>query len=301
MTEVKPGPIDAYFANAAYLPVQPSLRNKLRAVLDSNASQEVRRAALEEAAQAFPVFAYNLLKLINSPVFNLKTKILVIKQAVTLPTFDKLAEMLKAMPDYPAETEKIFSMARFEEHGRAAALTVQLLSQLSRKFSTLDRERYYTAALIHDIGRLFLVLGDPAGYSRLMREKTPGTQFIEIERGYFGTDHAMLSALAIEKMGVVDKEIVAAVRQHHEVPSGNAVVLAYADRIIKRFGIGLGLTTEMWQAMSSDNYDDLKLKVAVEETLHQTVGEVLMHVLSEVDTLLTSGLAQFKTLVGTVE
>lgn len=292
-----PGLIESYFSKTPYLPIRPDVRAKLRLVMESTAeAQEVRRMALEEAAYAYPLFAYNLLKLVNSEVFNLKTKIVAIKQAVLLPTFDKFGELIAASPDYPPELEAGFSLARFEEHGRASALAVQLLASLGRRFSTVDRERLYTAALLHDVGRVFLVMSDPAGYARVQREDPEAPSIVESERKYFGTDHATLGANALEAVGISDKGMLEGVRGHHEVPTGEAVLVAYADRIVKRFGIGPSDALSL--SAGQTGQDDVRMKVAVEEALHHTIGDILMHVLSDIDGRIIAGMPNLKSLTG---
>ena len=290
------GPVESYFSKTAYLPVQSAIRANLKTVIESTAPQEVRRTAIEEAAYAFPLFSYNLLKLVNSSVFNLKSKVVTLKQAATLPTFDMLADLIRSMPEYPADMEPTFSAVRFEEHGRATALTVQLLSSLGRRFSTLDRERFYTSALLHDVGRIFLLLSDVQGYRRIIAENTESTSVIDAEKKYYGTDHATVGVLALEAIGIGDADLLNGVRQHHETPSGPGVLVAYADRIVKRFGIGPSLAGAM--SVSPDAADDARLKVALEETIHMTVGDALMHVLSEIDSTLSSGMPQYKSLIG---
>lgn len=270
----------------------------MQAIIASSEGQEIRRTAMEEAVHAYPMVAFNLLKLVNSAVFNLKTKIVTLKQAVALPTFEKFTELLNSMPDYPPERERCFSLRRFEEHGRSAALAVQLLSALGKRFSTLERERLYTAALIHDIGRIFLVLSDMEGYVRVLNRNEGAPSVIEAEKKYFGTDHSALGVVAVQSLGITDEWVVAAVRDHHAVPAGPAVLVAYADRIVKRFGIGPSDAGEQVSLVAGDPQEETRLKVAVEETVHVTIGEALMHVISEIDTVLTSGMATFKTVAG---
>lgn len=292
------GLVEAYFSKNTYLPVQPVVRKKMIGILESNASMEVRRAALEEAVYAFPLVAYNLLRYINSDVFKLKTKIVVLKQAVSLPTIDKLSELIRAMPEVAPEVDEKFSLSRFEEHARATALSVQILATLAKKFSTLDRERVYTAAMIHDVGRLFLVMSDIGGYMTVFRESADMPSVIEAERKYYGTDHAVLGGLAAEAAGIKDADVLTAIKMHHDIPTGAGVLLAYADRIVKRFGIGPSGGTSM--NILSAGQDDNRLKAAVEEEVHMTIGEILMHVLSEVDTQMAGGMVQFKMVVGAV-
>lgn len=255
--------------------------------------------AVEDMAYAHPLFSYNLLKLVNSPVFNLKNKIVGLKQAVLLPTFDKLAELFGAMPEYPADLDDIFSLSRFEEHSRATALTVQILAGLGRRFSSVDRERYITAALLHDVGRVFLLLSDPPGTLKMMKESEETGLVIENEKKYFGTDHATLGALAMDAAGISDVDLLDAVRMHHGVPSGAGVLVAYADRVVKRFGIGP--SEGMALSVTPETQEDLRLKVALEETVHLTVGEVLMRILSEIDTLMISGPRAAQSLAGAPE
>ncbi len=293
--------VETYFSKHPYLPITPRLRHQLQAILDSSAPQETRRSAVEEAAYAYPTFTFNLLKLVNSEKFNLKTKIVVIKQASTIPTFELLADLLNQMPDYPADLESRFSLGKLEEHGRATALAVQLLATIGKRFSTQERERFFTAAILHDIGRCFLVMSDLNGYLKVVRdaEGDEESSVMIAEKTYFGTDHATLSAVALESIGITDTDMLTAVREHHGFPAGPTVLLAYADRFVKRFCIGPSDGVVMSVSMS--NPDETRLKVALEEVLHMTIGDILMHVLSEIDTALTSGMVQFKYLAGGVK
>ncbi len=276
-----PGQVETYFQHNDYLPVRPVLRARLQSILDSRSSPEMRRVAIEETAYVFPLFAFNLLKLVNSSKFNLKTKIVVLKQAMTFPTLEQFADLVCIMPEYPAELSDVLSLDRFEQHSRAAAVTVQILSSIGKRFSTLDRERLFSAALFHDIGRIFLAVSDPDGYQRLVSKTDESMPRLQAERMYFGTDHATVGALALESIGIADADVLSAVRLHHDVPPGFGVLVAYADRLVKRFGVGPSTGSDM--AVGVETRDDAVLRVAVEETVHETIGEVLMHVLSEVD------------------
>lgn len=289
-----PGAVETYFQHNPYLPIRSHVRAKLRSIIDSNASVEMRRVSLEEASYAFPLFAFNLLKLVNSTKFNLKSSIVVLKQAASLPTFEQLTDLVGAMPEYPDELDAIFSLNHLEEHGRAVGLTVQILASLAKRFSTQERERFYTAALFHDIGQLFLAVTDPDGYARLATKYEEAASMSDAEKVYYGTDHGTVSALALEAIGIQDADLLTAVREHHGVPAGSAVLVAYADRIVSRFGIGPASGTDISVGMESQ--DEARLRVAVEEVVHLTVGEILMHVLSEIDTALATSQAQQKSL-----
>ena len=132
-----------------------------------------------------------LLKLVNSAYFSLPRKIDTVTRAVNMIGMRELRNLTMA-----ASAAEVFAripgnlidMAAFWQHSVYCGL---LARNLAERCSVLHSERLFTAGLLHDVGRLLMLmkLPDEIGKAESIRlqSKKP---ICEIEQGLVGFDHA---------------------------------------------------------------------------------------------------------------
>jgi HD-like signal output (HDOD) protein len=103
----------------------------------------------------------------------------------------------------------------FNEIMRVSITTAHFTHGIARSVSLADTAIAFTSGLLHSMGRLVLLYNKPHDYEALWCTADSGTApSIEAERLIFGTDHARLGALAVDRWNLPGK-IGALVGNYH--------------------------------------------------------------------------------------
>lgn len=194
-----------------------------------------------------PVLAGSVLRLANSAVYSQRQAVTSITAAINMIGIDRLrnvvtalsvSQMWKKLPSAEG-----WSTADFNEHGLATAiLAATLADHMPNDFA----EGAFLAGLLHDLGKLLIVMAVPNDYRQIAaRYEGPGDQtWTECEREVLGTDHAVLSSLALEQWKIAEP-IRRAVRWHHDPERKHlSQIVGLADNIANAIGYSvLPLTT----------------------------------------------------------
>ncbi len=226
------------------LPPFPAVINR---ALDLMNNPRTSVQDIVEAIQYDQAITANVLKVCNSAYYGLRQPVGNLKDAVLFLGFTQLLEILlsgmsgammtRAVTGYDLEPGELW------KHSVSAALLSQIIP---RRLNREPSPMHFTAALIHDIGKVLLnsYVGQQ---SQAIKERVRfgGVTFLEAEKEILGIDHAELSALITEKWNFPG-EIVQAIRYHHtpmEAESNlEAVYLIYlSDLIAILSGIGGGM------------------------------------------------------------
>ena len=206
-------------ASLKSLPTVPKLYQALAAELDSGRCNAKSVATIIEQDMAMTL---RLLQLVNSAFFGLGRKVTNIRDAVTLLGFEPIrslvasAELFRSMSKICSP--KGFSLEDEQAHAaRVAGIAQTLLS---------DREQArtaFSAAILHDIGRVALAVALPEEYGRARElaaaEKLPAH---EAEQRVFECTHAEIGAHVLALWGLPNA-LVEAVAFHHrpaQLPEG---------------------------------------------------------------------------------
>ncbi|WBF67287.1 HDOD domain-containing protein [Desulfovibrio subterraneus] len=189
------------------------------------------------------VLTLALLRLVNSPLYaggRGEAPIGSVRAAVGIVGGRQLAGLAFAAGqmgsrlNVPAE----LSMTEFWRH---SLMVAGLARSLAKRAGFEDPERYFTAGLLHDMGRLLLVerLGHAiAGvYGEASAQDIP---FHVAETRALGFDHGAVGAAALQAWGV-DARLVKAVREHHSQDMASdspeyAAVVGVADFMARALG-----------------------------------------------------------------
>ncbi|UZP67403.1 HDOD domain-containing protein [Desulfovibrio mangrovi] len=190
------------------------------------------------------VLTLALLRLVNSPLYasgsNRQNSVGSVRDAVDMVGSRQLASLAFAagqMSNQRAVSNEL-SMREFWRH---SLMVAGLARSLAIRAGFADPERFFTAGLLHDVGRLMLV-------ERLGREiigiygeaSAQDMPFQMAERNALGFDHGAVGAAALQAWGL-DGRLVQAVREHHsqDMSSGYpeyAAVVGVADFMARALG-----------------------------------------------------------------
>jgi HD-like signal output (HDOD) protein len=169
------------------LPPFPQTALELTKVL--GASPDLQKAG--RLISADPTLSSQVLRMCNSPIIGLRSRVISIEQATVLLGAERLRNLAitSSMIDFARKALPEPQMDHFWQHSFMAAMLTQYLAQRRRFF---EKDQAYIAGLLHDIGQVpqwMLVIEDkvasqvaPAGWVDNPRA----------EREYFGIDHCEL-------------------------------------------------------------------------------------------------------------
>ena len=194
----------------------PPFSPTLNRVLASLGREDVSFSYLAELIEKDTVLAGNILKLVNSALYNRRAEVSSIRYAVTLLGVNKLRNAVLSMSVArmwtAMKTPAGWSTKQFNMHSVAVAVLCDLMAQ---RVSVAYQEGAFAAGLLHDLGRLLIATSLPEQYTQVMTlyDET-GQNLCECERSVIGIDHAEVSALALVSWNL-PRPIRTAVRFHH--------------------------------------------------------------------------------------
>jgi putative nucleotidyltransferase with HDIG domain len=223
-------------------PGMPGTAVKLLGLIDDPA---MRVSQIEEILRHDPGLTANVLRLANSAYFGIPSKVGSIRQAVILLGLKRLIQMViaacvsaimdKSVPGYDLPPGELW------RHSIAASVAAEGLVKVLKVEAA---EEIFTAALLHDVGKL--VLGDfvKDEFKQIETAVSQGIGFEMAEKIVLGTNHAEVGARILTKW-LLPPEIVNAVQFHHAPEASEQVnsmldIVHVANFISMMIGIGIG-------------------------------------------------------------
>lgn len=176
-----------------------------------------------ELVRAEPSISARILLMANSALYGFASRVDSLPQAVVLLGLARIKALAvtAAAAAYTKTAHKVEELRRCWRHTLACA---QLTAELARACQ-LDPDRAYTAGLMHDIGRLGLVVAFPDKYVRTLRDAAEKSlDVLDYERQRFGMDHAELGCLLLGHWNF-PPEFLPIAGRHHDRPGGAEVDL----------------------------------------------------------------------------
>jgi putative nucleotidyltransferase with HDIG domain len=219
-------------------PGMPATAAKLLPLLDNPDSTP---AEVENIVKYDPGLTANILKLTNSAYFGIPTKVSSIKQAIILLGWKRLLQvvtticmsplMKKAIPGYDLRSGELW------KHSIAVAVAAELLVK-ALKIS--DADDVFTAALLHDVGKLILGSFVKKDLEQIQAMVTKGITFDVAESMVLGTNHAEVGGQILHKWSF-PAELVNAVQWHHDPEScENSCILSDIVHVANAVGLMTG-------------------------------------------------------------
>ncbi len=207
---------------------------------------------LAKVIQADPAMAAKVLKLANSSYYGFRQKIANIPQAVTLLGFATLKNTLLAAAvfDLFRAAGTGFDLPALWTHSVTAATAAKLLAKRTR---FPQSETAFTAALMHDVGKIILARFAPLGLAEIVDTiETEQLAMHDAEKKVLGLSHPALGAWVLGRWGLPAPIVEAVEFHHHPTRAQNGFDLAgivyLANILAHRSGIGYsgdGMEREM--------------------------------------------------------
>jgi putative nucleotidyltransferase with HDIG domain len=204
------------------LPSFPAVASKLLQLL---AKEDVPMRRIVEVMRTDPAFSSGILRVANSALFGFASKVETVKHAVVVVGLDRVRTLTLtvAMGSYLKAALRIAVLRGCWRHSLACAL----LSEELAEACSMHLDRAYTAGLLHDVGRLGLLVVHPAEYSKLLTvtEQNAG-DVLEMERKLFDMDHCQAGRRLMREWKFPEEFHEIAARHHAEPARGEFNLLA---------------------------------------------------------------------------
>lgn len=215
-----------------------------------------------------------LLKLVNSAFYSFPRKIETVSQAVSVVGTSQVRDLslatsvADAFKNLPSD---LIDVDAFWRHSLACGVAARAIAGLR---SETNVERFFVAGILHDLGRLVLIMRAPDEARLVMqRAQERGALLFETEREVIGFDHGRVGGALMEHWTMPDS-LREAVRFHHEPAKAErfpveAATVHVADIIAN--GLQLGGSGERFvppmsaSAWASLGVDPLMIPFAVDQ------------------------------------
>lgn len=193
-------------------PFHPAALKLLNIASDSGTAM----ADFEAIFRADPALTADLLLVANSPLFGTRASVASIRHALTHLGLDRVRSLATtiALSFFVRNQPRTAFVRHIWAHSIATATVSEVLGRLYRL------PDLYTAGLMHDLGRLGLLLTVGQDYEKWASLEVPNIEESnQLERARFGMDHCEAASLVGEKWGfppVLHKCMIG----HHEPKAG---------------------------------------------------------------------------------
>jgi putative nucleotidyltransferase with HDIG domain len=255
------------------LPTIPKVLNRLLAVIENP------RVSLNEISSFIssdPALTTKVLRMVNSPVYGFPGRISSVNQAVILLGLTVVKGLLLGVSVFELMQK---TMIGLWEHSVGTALFSRLIAL--RK-GHREPDEVSVDGLLHDIGKVFLVLQFPEEYERaLTQTRQDGIIIHEAEKNQFSTTHASVGSWMARKWRFPAK-LIDVIEYHHKphltksTPVESAIVHV-ADILVRARGFGFpgdALMTpvqpEAWDILGLTEKDLLEILDEAEDSLQIT-------------------------------
>ena len=221
----------------------PSLSTTVSKVLEICSRPDTVPNDLNRVIALDPVLAGQVLKLINSAYYSLMNKVTSLTRAIImlgLNTVKNLAlstAIIRSVSQ--AKKSRALPIRAFWAHSIAVGVMAKLLAA-GRGLSLAEREEYFVAGLMHDLGKI--PIGDE--YTEVLaRVETAQNPLVTVEQQVLGLDHEEVGAMIATKWKL--NAVLTDAICHHHAPELAAAAhrdlvatVALADFYVCLFDIG---------------------------------------------------------------
>jgi two-component system cell cycle response regulator len=226
----------------------PTLSSTATQLLGRLARRNCEVRELADMIERDPLLSAQILAIANSAAFGRAQQISSIKHAIAMIGLGAVRKFALARSISnlfgKRKIAPSFSVTRFNLHSVATGMFLELLAE---DVPLEDEEDAFLAGLFHDVGKLVMAVALPEVYEDILATAALTREpLLAIERQLLDTDHAELSALAVDYWGL-GEPIRAAAAYHHaplEAPGtagkvSLAMAVSQVDAVMNAAGMSL--------------------------------------------------------------
>ena len=258
-----------------YIKTIPSLPTSVTKVLEICNNPQTSPADLNHVISLDPVLVGRVLKLINSAYYGLGQQVTSLARAIIMlgiNTVKNLALSTAVMGHIPKKTTTGLDMEGFWRHSLCVGVSAKLLAR-KRGIDPKISEEYFTAGLLHDLGKIPLNAVLNKDYLLTIGEADRNRKpLYELEESTLGLNHCTAGAL-IREAWKLEGAVGDAILHHHGIDeyTGEHKDILYSVAAANKFAsmseIGFSgdrypasLSPEIWETLnvSSEIFMDIE-------------------------------------------
>jgi len=200
--------------NLANIPAFPAV---VLRVLDIVSQDDPDLRCLVQEINSDATLSAQVLRLANSPLFGFSAQISTVQHAVVALGTAQIQSLVMsvATANYSRAAFRSEALRKCWRHTLASAV----LSREVARAAGMAPEQAYSLGLLHDIGRLGLLVAWPDDHSRILEEANrDGVSLLELERQLFNMDHCEVGQLLVEQWKL-PAEFRMVAGHHHDPPA----------------------------------------------------------------------------------
>ena len=269
----------------AYIGKMPSLSTTVIKVLETCNDPKASASDLKRVVSLDPVLTGQVLKLINSAYYSLAIPITSLARAIIMlgvNTVKNLALSFAILKNIGGSgSDHAFTTDEFWTHCLCVGVVAKLLAA-AIGFSPTQREEFFVAGLLHDLGKVPLNTQFPQDYCRISEmTKTDQLALHQGEERFLGIDHGTVGNMIAKKwnLGMALKESLS---HHHNLDaiSADHRDFVFVVSLANQYTIQLNIGT------AGDRYADAELISYLIEQVGvdwETLNDMRETVLSEIE------------------
>ena len=209
------------------IPIMPQVATKILQFQEENL--DISFKELGNIIILDPALTAKILKVANSALYARQREITNLQQAITLlgfKTIKSLVLLVCASNVFGKPKKKISVTSELSktksseiDMWRHLVLTAFIARNLATKLQyDQKKEDIFIAGMLHDIGRIVLLMNDHEGYERFLEIFIGDTEkdILAIEESVFGRTHLEVGKIVLEKWNFPE-EFIDTVSQHHSI------------------------------------------------------------------------------------
>jgi len=272
--------IEKLIAKVGELPTLPMVAARITEEMQNEAlnAKSLGRIISEDSS-----LTVKLLRLSNSAFYGMPKQISSIEKAVMILGFNTVKSLALSVSIYSffkkGQNSSAIDVVGLWNHSLGCAVSAKLLMAKTSKRLADDAFLY---GIIHDIGKVILINGDPDGMKQMLAlVKAKNISQPEAELEFFGFDHQRVGELLLKEWKFPEG-IIAGVKLHHNLPPDAPKLDADTLQLIRVLGVAnqmakalsLGHSTNphrqkipavMWKFLNIDKVDLSRLSAEIKE------------------------------------
>jgi signal transduction histidine kinase/HD-like signal output (HDOD) protein len=213
--------IDRYLSGLTTIHEIPSLPEAVRIAVNKTLSLEKSANQIASIVRKDPSLTLKLLKLANSSFYSRGKRVDTVQEAIIRLGYRTVKSIILSisMKDiFSAEDSSLLEYRRFWLHSVATGVIAELIE---KKLDIRNRTDTYTTGLLHDVGKVLLMISD-SKYPRVVEMiKSERLSFSEAEQRVYGFDHTDASTFLFRHWNLPET-LVEPVREHHGEPEAES-------------------------------------------------------------------------------
>ncbi len=190
-----------------------------------------------------PSLSGRLLRLANSSFYGFSSRIETISHAITIIGMAQLRDLVLAttvVSQFKNVPSSIIDMESFWKHSVACGLTARIIAVYKKEFNT---ERYYVLGMLHDLGRLLMLLNIPDVVKDALNTCAAEKKLLfKTEMETLEFDHAEVGGELLKEWNL-PSSLIEPVRYHHNPSAApqfqmETAIVHTADLIVHALELG---------------------------------------------------------------